>query len=249
MVADVTANSGETVSDGKQPRFVQFLQRLFGGGDKLKPAQPAPPARKNRQSHAPKRKPPAAKKEPPSDKPAKQEPPSDKPAKKEPPSRDKPAKKVAAKPKAGTKPKGRPPAAPVEAPGMSKLARGAKRVCPSCGARFYDLNRTPIVCPVCQYIYQMTPRPPPSRRWQRAQPVETRKVEEQEAKAPVLEGPTSLEEAEEGTSEVPIEEDQEIVDLGDDGAEIPAGDDENALLEEEEEGEADVSGIVGGDKN
>jgi hypothetical protein len=29
----------------------------------------------------------------------------------------------------------------------------------------------------------------------------------------------------------------------------PAGDDENALLEEEEEGEADVSEIVGGDKN
>src|SRR5262245_14694423 len=230
LVADVTANPGETVSDDKQPRFVQFLQRLFGGGDKLKPAQPAPPARKNRQSHAPKPKPPAAKKEPPSDKPAKQEPPSNKPAKKEPPSRDKPAKKVAAKLKAGTKPKGPPPAAPAEAPGkvppherppsdrqkesskekagtamawqwgqgnsrqargvsMSKLARGTKRVCPSCGARFYDLNRAPIVCPVCQYIYQMTPPPPSSRRWQRAQPVETKKVEEQEAKVPVLEGP------------------------------------------------------------
>ena len=134
---------------------------------------------------------------------------------------------------------------------MSKPARGTKRVCPSCGARFYDLNRTPIVCPVCQYTYQMAPLPPPSpsRRWRRAQPVETRKVEEQEAKAPVLERSISLEEAEEGTSEVPIEEDQEIVDLGDDGAEIPAGDDENALLEEEEEGEADVSGIVGADKN
>src|SRR5215468_3265865 len=136
---------------------------------------------------------------------------------------------------------------------MSKPARGSKRVCPSCGARFYDLNRTPIVCPVCQSIYQVTPTPPPppSRRWGRAQPAEARKVEEQEADAPVLEGPeiVSLEEAEEGTSEVPIEEDEEIVDLGDEGAEIPAGDDENTFLEEEEEGEADVSGIVGGDKN
>src|SRR5262245_19049382 len=105
LVADVAANPGETVSDGKQPRFLQFLQRLSGDGDTLKPAKPAPPARKNRQSHAPKGKPPAAKKEPPSDKPAKQEPPSDKPAKKESRSRDKPAKKVAAKPKVGTKPK------------------------------------------------------------------------------------------------------------------------------------------------
>ena len=134
---------------------------------------------------------------------------------------------------------------------MSKPARGTKRVCPSCGARFYDLNRTRIVCPVCQSIYQVTPPPPPSRRWGRAQPAEARKVEEQEADAPVPEGPEiiSLEEAEEGTNEVPVEENEEIVGLGDDGAEFPAGDGENAFLEEEEEGEADVSGIGGGDKN
>ena len=132
---------------------------------------------------------------------------------------------------------------------MSKPARGTKRVCPGCGARFYDLNRAPIVCPVCQSAYQVTPSP--TRRGERAQPVEARKVEDQGAKAPVLEGPEiiSLEEAEEGSSEVPVEEDEEIVDLGDDGAEIPAGDDENAFLEEEEEGGADVSGIVGSDKN
>ena len=132
---------------------------------------------------------------------------------------------------------------------MSKPARGTKRVCPSCGARFYDLNRTPIVCPVCQSVYQVTP--PATRRGERAQPVETRKVEEPEAEAPVLEGPEiiSLEEAEEGASDVPAEEDEEIGDLGEEAAEIPAGDDENAFLEEEEEGEADVSGIVGGDKN
>jgi len=92
--------------------------------------------------------------------------------------------------------------------------------------------------------------PPPTRRGERAQS-EARKVEEQEAQAPVLEGPEiiSLEDAEEGTSDVPIEEDEEIVDIGDEAAEIPAGDDENAFLEEEEEGEADVSGIVGGDKS
>src|SRR5215471_7091228 len=134
---------------------------------------------------------------------------------------------------------------------MSKPARGTKRVCLSCGVRFYDLNRTPIVCPLCQSIYQAAPPPPPppSRRWGRAQPAEARKVEEQEAEAP--EGPeiVSLEEAEEGTTEVPTEENEEIVDLGDEGAEIPAGDDENAFLEEEEEGEADVSGIGAGDKN
>jgi uncharacterized protein (TIGR02300 family) len=128
---------------------------------------------------------------------------------------------------------------------MSKPARGTKRVCPSCGARFYDLNRTPITCPVCQAVYQVSP--PTSRRGERAQPVEVKKVVEPEAEAPVLESADiiSLEEAEEPGTEVAVEEDEEIVDLGDDAPEIPAGDDDNAFLEEEEEGEADVSGIVG----
>jgi uncharacterized protein (TIGR02300 family) len=126
---------------------------------------------------------------------------------------------------------------------MSKPARGSKRVCPSCGARFYDLNRSPITCPVCQAVYQITPSA--SRRSERAQPVEA-KVEEPEAETPALESAEviSLEEVEEAGAETPIEEDEEIVDLGDDAPEIPAGDDD-AFLEEEEEGEADVSGIVG----
>jgi hypothetical protein len=57
----------------------------------------------------------------------------------------------------------------------------------------------------------------------------------------------SLEEVEEAGAEPVIAEDEELVDLGDDAPEIPPGDDDNAFLEEEE-GEADVSGIVGGDK-
>jgi uncharacterized protein (TIGR02300 family) len=125
---------------------------------------------------------------------------------------------------------------------MSKPAWGTKRVCPSCRARFYDLSRTPITCPVCQAVYQVTP--PPSRRGERAQPVEVRQVVEPEVEAPALEAPDiiGLEEAEEAGAETAIEEDEEIVDLGDDVAEIPAAADDNAFLEEE--GEADVSGIV-----
>jgi uncharacterized protein (TIGR02300 family) len=124
---------------------------------------------------------------------------------------------------------------------MSKPAWGTKRVCPSCGARFYDLSRTPITCPVCQAIYQVMP--PPSRRGERGQPVEVRKVAEPEVEAPALETPDTigLEEVEEAGAETATEEDEEIVDLGDDAAEIPA-DDDNAFLEEE--GQADVSGIV-----
>jgi uncharacterized protein (TIGR02300 family) len=131
---------------------------------------------------------------------------------------------------------------------MSKPARGTKRVCSSCGARFYDLNRSPITCPVCQAAYQL-PTAPSRRSSERAQAPAPRKVEEVKPRPPV-ETPEviSLEEVEEAGAEATITEDEEMVDLGDDAPEIPPGDDENAFLEEEEEGETDVKGIVGGDK-
>jgi uncharacterized protein (TIGR02300 family) len=123
---------------------------------------------------------------------------------------------------------------------MSKPARGSKRVCPSCGARFYDLNRSPITCPVCQTVFQTTP----SRR-ERAAPVEVRKEEEEEVDTPVMKGVEviSLEDA-----EAPDVADEEDIDLGEDAADIPAtaDDDDTFLEEEEEDGEADVTGIVGG---
>jgi uncharacterized protein (TIGR02300 family) len=130
---------------------------------------------------------------------------------------------------------------------MSKPARGTKRVCPSCGARFYDLNRMPITCPLCQAAYQVPTAP--SRRSERAQQAEARKAEVVEVRpVPETVEVISLEEVEEAGAEAAIAEDEEIVDLGEDAPEIPPGDDENAFLEEEEEGGADVSSIVGGDK-
>ena len=38
-------------------------------------------------------------------------------------------------------------------PGGQRVAKpdwGTKRMCLSCGARFYDLNHRPIVCPACE---------------------------------------------------------------------------------------------------
>src|SRR5579885_212146 len=32
---------------------------------------------------------------------------------------------------------------------MAKPEWGTKRICPNCGARYYDLQREPIVCPKC----------------------------------------------------------------------------------------------------
>ncbi|MCR9256525.1 MAG: FYDLN acid domain-containing protein [Alphaproteobacteria bacterium] len=36
---------------------------------------------------------------------------------------------------------------------MVKPEWGIKRVCQNCGARFYDLNKSPIVCPKCETDY------------------------------------------------------------------------------------------------
>jgi hypothetical protein len=88
---------------------------------------------------------------------------------------------------------------------------------------------------------------PPSRRGERAAPVEARKVvvEPEVEDTPVIESAEiSLEDV--AAEEVVAEEDEEIVDLGEDAPVIPAADDDATFLEEEEEGEADVSGIVGG---
>ena len=126
---------------------------------------------------------------------------------------------------------------------MSKPAKGTKRVCASCGARFYDLSRTPIICPTCQAVYQITP--PPSRRGaDRAAVQEAKPVPVPVAVAPLRAAPVivSLDEADEA---VVIAEEEENVDLGDDEVEVPAAGDEDAFLEEPEGDEgSDVSSIV-----
>ncbi|HLO76054.1 MAG TPA: FYDLN acid domain-containing protein [Magnetospirillum sp.] len=43
---------------------------------------------------------------------------------------------------------------------MTVANRGTKRRCPHCGAAFYDLERTPVICPKCQTLYVESPRVP-----------------------------------------------------------------------------------------
>jgi uncharacterized protein (TIGR02300 family) len=44
-----------------------------------------------------------------------------------------------------------------------KSERGNKRTCqnPDCGERFYDLNRDPITCPICNSVYAIALQSPP----------------------------------------------------------------------------------------
>lgn len=46
---------------------------------------------------------------------------------------------------------------------MAKPEWGTKRTCNTCGARFYDLRRDPIVCPVCNTVHDPDRQPKPRR--------------------------------------------------------------------------------------
>ena len=40
---------------------------------------------------------------------------------------------------------------------VAKPEWGTKRLCPSCGVRFYDLRRNPVTCPKCDSAYPTAP--------------------------------------------------------------------------------------------
>ena len=130
---------------------------------------------------------------------------------------------------------------------MSKVGRGTKRICKSCEAKFYDLNRDPIVCPSCGTPFLLDA---PAVDDDLAEVEAVAVVAEPAAKpAPAAaEEPEfiSLEEADaEAAGDDTADDDDELVDLGDDAAEIPDDDSEDAFLEQDEEPETDVSGIIG----
>ncbi len=47
---------------------------------------------------------------------------------------------------------------------MVKSEWGTKRVCQACGAKFYDFNRSPIVCPACGATFELETPSPRARR-------------------------------------------------------------------------------------
>ena len=51
---------------------------------------------------------------------------------------------------------------------MVQTNRGSKRQCGQCGASYYDLNRTPVICPKCHAEYVAPPQRLPTRSSGRA---------------------------------------------------------------------------------
>ncbi len=115
---------------------------------------------------------------------------------------------------------------------MAKPELGAKRQCQACGAKFFDLNRDPIVCPKCGATFQGA-----TLRAERAT-AKDEDSEDEQANAAGVEM-VSLDEVEAQEEKTPDTGDEDI-DVDDEG-----GDD--AFLEEEEEDEDDVSSLIDGE--
>ncbi len=130
----------------------------------------------------------------------------------------------------------------------TKAERGTKRVCQSCGSKFYDLNRDPIVCPMCQSVYQVSGAP--SRPAAGGNSLDTEDDSVLDAGRGDLEFVPLDEVAAGEGEELPDIEGSDIVDVGDeDDVALDTGAEEEPFLETDDEGEQDVSGFVGGGKD
>jgi uncharacterized protein (TIGR02300 family) len=124
---------------------------------------------------------------------------------------------------------------------VAKPELGTKRLCASCGAKFYDLSKTPITCPKCHTVMEIAPvttrpRPEPARA---AAPVKEVAVEPETQDAEFV----SLEDADAEASGKKVAGD---ADVADDDIEIDDEPiDDAALIEEQEESDDDVTDIIG----
>ena len=111
-----------------------------------------------------------------------------------------------------------------------KLERGNKRTCqnPDCGERFYDLNRDPVTCPICNSVYAIALQPPPQ--------------------APTRPTPRPLKRpapiTDEVKKQVPAAEDGEELAALESEEETAPAEEDDTFLEEVEEESSNMSGIV-----
>ena len=116
-----------------------------------------------------------------------------------------------------------------------KEARGKKRTCQSCSSRFYDLNREPIVCPMCQTEFVVT-----AGEVAAVAAIEAAKVK------PIKEKVFAIPEVVPAGAELPeMESTEALAEIESEDTEI-AGEEpaEDTFLEEEEGEESDVAGLI-----
>ena len=124
---------------------------------------------------------------------------------------------------------------------MAKPELGTKRLCAHCGAKFYDLNHSPINCPKCGTVFEavaVTSRGRPEAARAPVREVEAVVPETQEAEFVSLEEADAEVEGKKGAEGEAVEADEEI-EIEDEQL------DDAAFIEEQEEGDEDVADIIG----
>jgi uncharacterized protein (TIGR02300 family) len=135
---------------------------------------------------------------------------------------------------------------------VAKPELGTKRLCAGCGAKFYDLSKTPPVCPSCGTVFEIvTPvsRARPDQAARAAAAAAAARVPEVETPEPAEAELISLEDADaEATGKKPAAADGAEAIEGVEGDEVADDDDEDdTFIQETEDEDTDVTEIIGGD--
>jgi uncharacterized protein (TIGR02300 family) len=128
---------------------------------------------------------------------------------------------------------------------VAKPELGTKRLCAGCGAKFYDLSKTPIVCPKCGTVYEV----PVVTARSRPEPVRAAPVRETVAEKPETQDAefVSLEEADSEAQGGGKKAPGDNVETEDEEVEMDESMDDAAFIQEQEEEDTDVTEIIGGD--
>jgi uncharacterized protein (TIGR02300 family) len=131
---------------------------------------------------------------------------------------------------------------------VAKSDLGTKRICPTTGKKFYDLNKNPVISPYTGEVVPIAPVVPPRSRGDAARANAAAASTAEATPEPMeAEELVSLEEAdaEESTGKV-----KAVVPESEDDIEIDEtieddDDDDSTFIADEEEGEEDVTDIIG----
>lgn len=112
---------------------------------------------------------------------------------------------------------------------MAKPEWGLKRTCLGCSARFYDMQRDPIVCPSCEAEFD----PLALVRPRRARAAAASQAKAKAAAAAPLEEAAEADDAEDAVADEALEIDDAAIDLDDDDDDdiIPDDDDDDAIAD------------------
>ena len=129
---------------------------------------------------------------------------------------------------------------------MAKSDLGTKRICPTTGKKFYDLNKNPVISPYTGEVVPIAPVEPPRYRGgaARAAPVPKAEVAPEPMEAEEL---VSLEEAdaEEDTGKVKAVVPESEDDIDETIEDDDRDDEDSTIIADEEEGDEDVADIIG----